>query len=99
MSVRRDHLSGRASATLARHQHQLALRQREAQAADRVLSGALAACDAAAQRESLAVYLESVQELHVAVQRLECFLLRRVADPHGQDRAEGCSIGEGGAEL
>jgi hypothetical protein len=98
MSVRKDHLSGRARASLAQHQHRVAVRQRQMQAADRVLSGAVAACDAAAQRESLAVYLESVQELRGAVQRLEYFLLRRVTDPQRYDGADGLSEDGGIAE-
>jgi hypothetical protein len=100
MSVRRDHLSGRARAALAQHQYRVAVQQREMHCADRVLSGALAACDAAAQRESLAVYSASVQELRVAVQRLEYFLLRRLTDPPGHDRADDPGSEHGGtAEL
>lgn len=71
-------LSGRARAALQQHQRRVTELQRDVQAADRVLSGALTACDGHSQREMLSTYLEAVQELRVSLQRLEGFLLQRL---------------------
>lgn len=81
----KEFLSGRGKAALARHQREVSGRMREMQGSDRVLSGALAACDAGTQRETVESYLESVQELRVSLQRLEAFLLQRLTRPHEQD--------------
>jgi len=72
-------LSGRARVALMQHQRRIALQQRELQSADRVLAGALSACDAKAQHEMLAAYLEAIQELRVGLQRLESFLIQRLS--------------------
>lgn len=71
-------LSGRARSALMRHQHQLATRAQTVRTIDRVLSGALSACAADAQREMLADYFEAVQELRVSMQRLETLLDARL---------------------
>jgi hypothetical protein len=71
-------LSGRARTALQQHQRRVAVLQRELHGVDRVLSGALTACDGASQREMLAAYLEAVQELRVSLQRLEGFLMQRL---------------------
>ena len=71
-------LSGRARAALQQHQRRVTELQRDVQSADRVLSGALTACDGHSQREMLSTYLEAVQELRVSLQRLEGFLLQRL---------------------
>ena len=71
-------LSGRARSALQQHQRRVTELQRDVQSADRVLSGALTACDGHSQREMLSAYLESVQELRVSLQRLESFLLQRL---------------------
>ena len=75
--------SGRARAALQQHQRRVTLLEREFHAADRVLSGALTACDGASQYEMLSAYLEAAQELRVSLQRLESFLLQRLGDPDG----------------
>lgn len=72
-------LSGRALAALMQHQRRLDKLLRDLQTADRTLAGALAGCDAPSQVEMLANYLENVQEVRVAVQRLEGFLLTRLS--------------------
>lgn len=73
-------LSGRGRAALQHHQRRVEVLQRELHAADRVLAGALTACDGASQQEMLGTYLEAVQELRVSLQRLEAFLLQRLVD-------------------
>jgi len=78
-------LSGRARATLLQHQRRVAVLERDLQGADRILAGALTACDGPSQFEMLSSYLEAVQELRVTLQRLEAFLLQRLVDP---DEAE-----------
>jgi hypothetical protein len=72
-------LSGRALTALMQHQRKLDKLLRDLQSADRTLAGALAGCDAPSQLEMLANYLENVQEVRVAVQRLEGFLLTRLS--------------------
>jgi len=72
-------LSGRARAALQQHQRRVLLLQREMQGVDRVLAGALTACDGPSQHEMLGAYLEAVQELRVSLQRLEGFLMQRLA--------------------
>jgi len=54
---------------------------RRMQSADRIVIGALRAWDESGQRESMATYLEAVQELRVALQRLEGFLVQRLSRP------------------
>jgi hypothetical protein len=71
-------LSGRARTALQQHQRRVAVLQRELNSVDRVLSGALAACDGPSQHEMLGAYLEAVQELRVSLQRLEGFLIQRL---------------------
>ena len=71
-------LSGRARTALQQHQRRVAVLQRELHGVDRVLSGALTACDGASQHEMLGTYLEAVQELRVSLQRLEGFLMQRL---------------------
>jgi hypothetical protein len=75
--------SGRARATLQQHQRRITLLERDLQHADRVLAGALTACDGPSQYEMLGAYLEAAQELRVSLQRLETFLLQRLAEPNG----------------
>lgn len=77
-------LSGRARAALQHHQRRVSLLQRELQGVDRVLAGALTACDGASQREMLGAYLEAVQELRVSLQRLEGFLMQRLIGRGGE---------------
>ena len=72
-------LSGRARAALEQHQRRILLQLREMQGVDRVLAGALTACDGPSQGEMLGAYLETVQELRVSLQRLEGFLMLRLA--------------------
>jgi hypothetical protein len=72
-------LSGRARAALSQHQHRVAVLQRDLQSADRVLAGALSACDGSSQADMLGSYLEAVQELRVSLERLEGFLMQRLA--------------------
>src|SRR3974390_2395156 len=83
--VSHEFLSGRRRIALNRHQRQVTVCLRELQTADRLVMGALSACDASGQRESMEEYLESVQELRVALQRLEGFLLQRLTRPIGDD--------------
>jgi hypothetical protein len=90
--MRREPLSARSRVALAKHQRQVSVQLRELGAADRVLSGALAACDGAGQRETLEAYFDAVQELRVSVQRLEDFLLQRVSQ-------DGSHAPAGGLEL
>ncbi len=71
-------LSGRARTALLQHQRRVSVLHRELQGVDRVLSGALTACDGASQHEMLGAYLEAVQELRVSLQRLEAFLMQRL---------------------
>ena len=71
-------LSARARIALQQHQRRVTVLLRDVQGTDRVLAGALTACDAASQREMLGAYLEAVQELRVGLQRLEAFLLQRL---------------------
>ncbi len=71
-------LSGRARVALQQHQRRVALLQRDLVGVDRVLAGALTACDGASQHEMLGAYLEAVQELRVGLQRLEGFLMQRL---------------------
>ncbi len=80
-------LSGRARTALMKHQRQVGERGRELATADRMLAGALVACDDRYQREMLEAYLESVQELRVSLQRLEDFLMKRLSSP-GLDAAD-----------
>jgi hypothetical protein len=72
-------LSGRARTALQQHQRRVAVLQRELQGVDRVLSGALTACDGPSQHEMLGAYLEAVTELRVSLQRLESFLMQRLS--------------------
>jgi len=74
-------LSGRARTSLQQYQRRIDLQQRELQRVERVLSGALTACDASSQHEMLASYLEALQELRVSLQRLEGFLMQRLGTP------------------
>ena len=76
-----DFFSARRRATLARHQRQVTVCLKSMQSADRLVIGALSACDASGQRESVETYLESIQELRVSLQRLEAFLLQRLLRP------------------
>jgi len=78
--TRTPEFSGRARAALSQHQRRVIELHRDMQVADRVLSGALAACDGNSQHEMLSAYLETVQELRVGLQRLEGFLLQRVGN-------------------
>ena len=80
-AVIREFLSARGRVALARHQREVLTQMREMQSVDRVLNGALSACDAATQRESVENYLETVQELRVSLQRLEGFLLQKLLRP------------------
>lgn len=79
----RDFLSARGRAALSRHQREVAVQLRETQSVDRVLTGALSACDAGSQREAFENYLETIQELRVSLQRLEGFLLQKLLRPCG----------------
>ncbi|GEM_PF-3875516 len=74
-------LSGRARTALQQHQRRVAVREKDLHHADRILAGALSACDGPSQREMLGAYLEAVQELRVSLQRLEGFLLNRLTEP------------------
>jgi hypothetical protein len=85
-------LSGRARAALQQYQRRVALLQRDVNSVDRLLAGALTACDGTSQHEMLGVYLEAVQELRVGLQRLEGFLVQRLIAP--DDGAEPRSSGE-----
>jgi len=78
-------LSGRARTALQQHQRRVAVLEKDLQGVDRILAGALTACDGASQQEMLSAYLEAVQELRVSLQRLEAFLLQRLVDPQGAD--------------
>jgi hypothetical protein len=84
-------LSGRARTKLLRHQQQVGAHAHALRSSDRMLAGTLAACDAATQCEALAAHLESVQELRVALQRLDAFLESRIehlCPPPGGDRSD-----------
>ena len=91
-------LSARARISLQQHQRRVTLLLRDLQGADRVLAGALTACDAPSQREMLGAYLDAVQELRVGLQRLEAFLLQRLTGRGAIDggpvalRAVGCAV-------
>lgn len=85
-------LSERARTALSRHQRTVTTQLRDLQAADRVLSGALTACDQATQKETVETYLDTVQELRVSLQRLESFLLQKLTGRYA-------SVGGGSAEL
>jgi hypothetical protein len=78
-------LSGRARATLQQHQRRVAVGEKDLQNVDRILAGALSACDGGSQHEMLSAYLEAVQELRVSLQRLEAFLMQRLMDPSVED--------------
>lgn len=98
----RDFLSERAKTALARHQRDVSTQLRELQTIDRVLSGALSACEASAQREVVESYLETVQELRVSLQRLEGFLLQKLTQPHQTDvpeHARAAAIGAPATSL
>lgn len=71
-------MSGRTRSALLRQQNQLCSQVNTLRSADRVLSGALAACDPVTQHEMLSAYLESVQEVRVALQRIEGFAAKRL---------------------
>lgn len=81
--------SGRARQALQQHQRRITLLERDFHHADRVLSGALTACDGPSQYEMLSAYLEAAQELRVSLQRLESFLLQRLGDPLAYVPASG----------
>jgi hypothetical protein len=85
-------LSGRARTALQQHQRRVAVLQRELHGADRVLSGALTACDGPSQREMLGAYLEAVQELRVSLQRLEAFLMQRLVGRIAESEAGAIEI-------
>jgi hypothetical protein len=85
-------LSGRARAALLQHQRRVAQLQREVQVVDRVLAGALTACDGPSQHEMLGAYLEAVQELRVSLQRLEGFLLQRLAGRAAEPEPDSIEI-------
>jgi hypothetical protein len=84
-AVNQDFLSARGRTALNRHQRQVTLCLRDVQSADRVVLGALTACDASGQRESIETYLEAVQELRVALERLEGFLLHYLSRRNDSD--------------
>jgi hypothetical protein len=71
-------LSGRARTKLLRHQQQVSAQSHALRSSDRMLAGTLAACDAATQCDALAAHLECVQELQVALHRLDSFLASRI---------------------
>jgi hypothetical protein len=71
-------LSGRARTALQQHQRRVEVLQRELHGVDRMLAGAMTACDGRSQHEMLGAYLEAVQELRVSLQRLEGFLMQRL---------------------
>lgn len=82
-------LSGRARAALSQHQRRVAVLQRDLQSADRVLAGALTACDGSSQADMLGGYLEAVQELRVSLERLEGFLMQRLTGrPIGEESGD-----------
>jgi hypothetical protein len=85
-------LSGRARAALQQHQRRVEVLQRELHGVDRVLSGALTACDGASQNEMLGAYLEAVQELRVSLQRLEGFLMQRLLRHGAEPASDSASI-------
>jgi hypothetical protein len=82
-------LSARARIALQQHQRRVAVLFRDLEGTDRVLAGALTACDAASQREMLLAYLETVHELRVGLERLEAFLLLRMT---GRGVSGGASV-------
>lgn len=67
-------LTGRFKQELARRQRHCATLVQQVRIADRFLTGAIAACDVKTQTEMLAEMLECVQELRVALQRIESCL-------------------------
>ena len=71
-------MSGRTRTALMRQQNQLSGQVTTLRAADRMLSGALAACDPVTQHEMLSGYLETLQEVRVSLQRLEGFAAKRL---------------------
>lgn len=71
-------LSARARIALQQHQRRVAVLFRDLEGTDRVLAGALTACDLATQRERLLAYLGAVHELRVGLERLEAFLRLRM---------------------
>jgi len=85
-------LSGRARSALEQHQRRVATLQRELHGADRMLSGALTACDGASQYEMLGAYLEAVQELRVSLQRLEGFLMQRLVGRRAESQPDDAEI-------
>jgi hypothetical protein len=85
-------LSGRARTALLQHQRRVSVLQRELQGVDRVLSGALTACDGASQHEMLGAYLEAVQELRVSLQRLEGFLMQRLVMRGAEPAADAAAL-------
>jgi len=87
-------ISGRARAQLMRHQQHLGADVQALRTSDLVLSGALAACDEATQREILASYLECLQELRVSLQRLEAFLTTRIAPLYEGDPSGAVAVTE-----
>ena len=88
-----EFLSTRRRTALSRHQRQVTVCLRDLHSADRLVTGALSACDASGQRESMEAYLESVQELRVALQRLEGFLLQRLVRPEADDSLFDSTLG------
>jgi hypothetical protein len=88
-----EFLSARRRTALNRHQRHVTVCMRDMQSADRLVMGALSACDASGQRESMESYLESVQELRVALQRLEGFLLQRLVRPESDDSLFDSTLG------
>jgi hypothetical protein len=85
-------LSGRARVALQQHQRRVSLLQREMQGVDRVLAGALTACDGPSQHEMLGAYLEAVQELRVSLQRLEGFLMQRLGGRGAEPEAGAIEV-------
>lgn len=82
-------LSGRARTALLQHQRRVGQQIRELNGVDRILAGALSACDGSSQAEMMSAYLESVQELRVSLERLEAFLLQRLARSGSVDEPVG----------
>ncbi len=95
----KDFLSARAKTALSRHQREVVTHIRELQASDRVLSGALSACDAATQRESMENHLEAAQELRVALQRLEAFVLQKLVGPSATKESTHWAIAPGSSSM
>lgn len=89
-------LSGRSRTALMRHQHRLSTQATQVRRAERVLTGTLAACDRLTQKEMIATFLETVQELSASLQRVETFLASRIGGLAPQPPA--ASAGELGAK-